>query len=52
MICGISFTQVTQEVAQKFTSTTLPRRSLVLIDSPVSVRNCTSGTGLGANMAR
>src|SRR2546429_7685377 len=48
---GISLTQLTQEVAQKFTSTTLPRRSDVLSASPDNVANRTSGAeATGKNM--
>ena len=43
MVSGICLTQVTQLVAQNFTSTTLPRRSCMEKDLPSSVVNRTSG---------
>src|SRR5258705_8810526 len=49
---GISFMQITQSVAQKLTTTTLPRRPEVAIFSPLIVVKVTGGTaGAHGNVA-
>jgi len=45
MTSGISATQVTQLVAQKLTSVTLPRSCCVVVLEPSSSTNCELGAG-------
>src|SRR5579871_6483538 len=49
---GISVTQGAQEVAQKLTSVTLPRRSALAMSSPDKVANFTSGIAAGRPKAK